>query len=277
LTEGVAAARRSGGRAMLASHLGLRGVIEGMAGRFGAAREFVREAAELVGRDSSHDRYHVLNIHVVIEGYGRSGAEGLALFRSMEPILLESIEPGDSQARSSFESTKAVLSFRGGDFSTAEKATDESYALLLKGFATTPAAQWASIQGTPEVYIGLWEREKSAGRDVSKIRAKALRAEKLLARFAKHHPVYQARLTIVRGQIAALEGQRDKAAQLFRSGAETASRLQLRFDEALAYFELARLAAAGSAERDRDVAIARAIFTECGAEHELDLVAALGG
>ena len=37
----------------------------------------------------------------------------------MEPVLLESIEPGDSQARSSFISTKAVLSFRGGDYATA--------------------------------------------------------------------------------------------------------------------------------------------------------------
>ena len=151
----------------------------------------------------------------------------------------------------------------------------ESYSLQLEGFSTTPAAQWASIQGTPEVYVGLCEREKSAGRAVAKIRAKTLRAERLLARFAKHHPVYKARLTIVRGQIAALEGRNDKAAQLLRSCAEVASRLQLRFDEALAYFEIARLSAAGSAERDRDLAIARAIFTECAAQHELDRVAAL--
>jgi class 3 adenylate cyclase len=277
LDEGIAAARKSGGRAMLASHLGLRGVVEAMAGRIADGGQYVREAAELVGRDASHDRYHVLNIQVVVEGYGRPGADGLALFRSMEPMLLESIEPGDSQARSSFVSTKALLSFRGGDFASAESANDESYALLVRGFTTTPAAQWASIQGTPEVFIGLWEQSIAAGRDVSAIRAKSLRAEKLLARFAKHHPVYEARLTIVRGQIAALSQQHEKAAQLFRQGAEAASRLRLRFDEALAYFELARLAASGSAEREKGLAISRAIFTECGAQHELDRVAALGG
>jgi hypothetical protein len=127
------------------------------------------------------------------------------------------------------------------------------------------------------VYAGLWEHAKAEGRDVSAIRAKTMRAAKCLAGFAKRYPVYGARLIILRGQIAALEGQRDKAEHLFRTGAEAAGRLQLRFDEALAYFELARLEPAGSPDRAKHLAIARAMFTECGAQHEIERVAALGG
>jgi hypothetical protein len=277
LAEGVAAARRSSGRTMLGSLVGLSGVIDGMAGRLNSAADFVREAAALVAGQSSHERYHVLNISVIVEGYRRTGADGLELFRSMEAVLADAMEPGDSQAQSSFIATKALLSYRGGDFAAAERANDESYAMQIAGFRTTPPAQWASIEGTPEIYVGLWERAQTLGGDSSEIRAKALRSEKLLARFAKHHPVYIARLAIVRGQIAALSGQRDKAAQLFRQGAEAAGRLQLRFDEALAYFEQARLDAPGSAGREKNLAIARAMFTECGAQHELDRIAALGG
>jgi hypothetical protein len=277
LAEGVAAARRSSGRTMLGSLLGLSGVIDAMAGRFGSAGEFVREAAALVAGQPSHERYHVLNISVIVDGYRRTGAEGLELYRSMESVLMETMEPGDSQAQSSFIATKALLLFRGGEFAAAEQANDESFAMQTAGFRTVPPAQWASIEGTPEIYVGLWERANAEGRDASAIRAKALRSEKLLARFAKNHPVYAARLAIVRGEIAALDGHGGKAAQLFQQGAEAAGRLQLRFDEALAFFEQARLHPAGSADREKHLAIARAMFTECGAQHELDRVAALGG
>jgi hypothetical protein len=195
----------------------------------------------------------------------------------MESTLIESMEPGDSQAQSSFIATKSVLLFRGGAFDEAERANDESYDLQIKGFRTTPPAQWGSIWGTPEVYIGLWERAKADGRDTSAIRAKVMRSERLLARFAKHYPVYEARLAIVRGQIAALNGDATRARASLQAGADAASRLQLRLDEALAHFELARLAAAGSADRGRNLAIAAALFMDAGAQHELDRVAALEG
>ncbi|TAK15249.1 MAG: adenylate/guanylate cyclase domain-containing protein [Acidobacteria bacterium] len=275
LTEGIAAARRGGGRSMLGSHLGLCGGIFAMAGRFIEGSDLVREAMDVIGKDASHDRFYVESNCTIVEGYRRPGAEGLAFYRSMEAMMLESMEPGDLQAQQGLSATKALLHLRGGDWAAAEAAGDESYALLVKNFRTTPAAAWAAIQGTPEVHIGLWERAQREGLDVSSIRAKALRSAAMLAKFRKLHPVYDARLSIVQGQIAALSGQSDKAVAAFRRGADAASRMQLAYDEGLAHFELARLAAKGSPEQEKELAIARAIFVEGGAQHELDRIAAL--
>jgi class 3 adenylate cyclase/tetratricopeptide (TPR) repeat protein len=277
LTDTLPAARRTGSRIALAHHLSLLSIFEAMAGRLNLAAEYSAASVEAVGPHSSHARFHVLASAVFYVAYRLPGAEGLDRFRALEPTMLECMEPGDVQAESTLSSTKALMLLRGGAWSEAEAVNDQSFALLVKNVRTTPAAHWTSIQGAPDVYAGLWEHAKAEGRDVSAIRAKTLRATKCLAGFAKRYPVYGARLIILRGQIAALEGQRDKAAQLFRQGAEAAGRLQLRFDEALAYFELARLQPAGSPDRAKHLAIARAMFTDCGAQHELERVAALGG
>jgi hypothetical protein len=277
LTETLPAARRTGSRIALAHHLSLLSILEAMAGRLNLAAEYSAASVEAVGPHSSHARFHVLASGVFYAAYRLPGVEGLDRFRALEPTMLECMEPGDVQAESTLFSTKALMLLRGGAWAEAEAVNDQSFALLVKNIRTTPAAHWTSIQGAPDVYAGLWEHAKTEGRDISAIRAKTLRATKCLAGFAKRYPVYGARLIIVRGQIAALEGQRDKAAQLFRQGAEAASRLQLRFDEALAYFELARLQPDGSPDRAKHLAIARAMFTDCGAQHELERVAALGG
>jgi len=277
LTESVAAARRTGSRSALAQHLSLLSILEAMAGRLNSAAEISAESAEVTGSHSSHARFHVLASYVFYAALRLPGAEGLERYRALEPMLLDSMEPGDVQAESTWFSTKAIILCRGGAWAEADSANDRSFDLLVKNVRTTPAAHWTSIQGAPDVYVGLWEHTKAEGGDVSPIRTKTLRAVKCLAGFAKRYPVYGARLVIVRGQVAALDGQRDKAAQLFRDGAAAAGRLQLRFDEALAYFELARLSAARSSERDKHLAVARAIFTECGAQHELDRIAALEG
>ena len=189
--------------------------------------------------------------------------------------MLESMEPGDQMAPQGLAAIKALSYFRGGEWAAAEAANDESYALHVKSFRTTPAAGWPAIQGTSEVSVGLWERSQREGLDVTAIRAKTLRSAALLAKFRKLHPVYDGRLSIVQGQIAALSGQPEKAKAAFRRGADAASRMHLGFDEGLAHFELARLAASGSPEREKELAIARAIFAEGGAQHELDRVAAL--
>jgi len=277
LTESVAAARRAGSRSALAQHLSLLSILEAMAGRLKSAAQISAESAEAAGSTPSHARFHVLASYVFYASLRLPGGQGLERYRELEPMLLDCMEPGDVQAESTLYSTKALMLFRGGAWAEAEAVNDRSFGLLVKNIRTTPAAHWTSIQGAPDVYVGLWEHAKTEGRDTSAIRAKTLRAAKCLEGFAKRYPVYGARLVILRGQIAALEGHGDKAGQLFRKGAEAAGRLQLRFDEALAYFEQARLHPAGSPDRDKNLAIARALFTECGAEHELERIAALGG
>ena len=118
--------------------------------------------------------------------------------------------------------------------------------------------------GLAEVALHLFASTHSHADDDAH-RSRVRRACRALQAFARVMPVAKPRALLMQGKYCAQVGSRSKAVRLWRKSLEAAEHLQMPYEQALAHFELATNAGSSESEREKHLAVSRALFTTCHA------------
>jgi len=136
----------------------------------------------------------------------------------------------------------AVAWLRQGDFEGARREADTTLQ-LIRSSPTTGFVTFEGYVGAAEVYLSLWEAETANAEQPlaqSDMRALALPAVKLLARYARTYPLGRPRAWLYQGWADWLEGAPEAAVRVWRKSLTEATRLQMPYEEGQAHYMLGR-------------------------------------
>jgi class 3 adenylate cyclase/tetratricopeptide (TPR) repeat protein len=119
--------------------------------------------------------------------------------------------------------------------------------------------------GPAEVYLGLWE----LGGGTVDVQRNARKACDALRRYAAQFPIGLPRLHRYAGLLHWHEGKRTNAIRDWTESLAAAARLGMRYDEALAHFELGRHSSKSAPEREEHLRQARTMLEACSAHYDL--------
>ncbi|PTL84729.1 serine/threonine-protein kinase PknK [Vitiosangium sp. GDMCC 1.1324] len=119
-------------------------------------------------------------------------------------------------------------------------------------------------EGAARVYLALWERERVSGQPTPHVAEEARRACARLSSLATRFPLARAVALRCSGKMYWLAGQKWRARSAWKRSAKLAREMGMPYDEAQAWFELARAAAPGSPERELSLRQAMEGFTRLG-------------
>jgi tetratricopeptide (TPR) repeat protein len=163
-----------------------------------------------------------------------------------------------------------------GKLDLARQAAEQADQLIAR---STPSAYQAlpGYAGVAEVYLRLWEEELKSQipnlksqNPKSQFRAAAGRAVKALHKFAGVFPIGRPRAWLWQGRYEWLSGNHAQARQAWRKCLAAAEKLMMPYAAALAHAELGRYADADDPERGQHLSRARDIFTQLGADGDLE-------
>ncbi|HEX2619888.1 MAG TPA: AAA family ATPase, partial [Phototrophicaceae bacterium] len=150
------------------------------------------------------------------------------------------------------------------DLEAAHPYIEQCVAILSK-VPTTSFGMIEPFAAIAEYYLTRWEREP----DSTEYPAKALDALKMMRRYASNFIIARPRWLAYTGWYQRLQGRKAEALRAGRQAISEAQRLQVRYDEGLAYYELARQFPPGDASRQEYLARSIAIFEAVGAAWDL--------
>jgi hypothetical protein len=119
-------------------------------------------------------------------------------------------------------------------------------------------------EGAARVYLELWERERVAGQPPPPVADAAREACARLTSFATRFPLARPAALRCTGRQQWLLGRSWWARKAWRHSVRLAREMGMPYDEALAWFELARAEAPGSTEREEALKQALEGFTRLG-------------
>jgi tetratricopeptide (TPR) repeat protein len=160
----------------------------------------------------------------------------------------------------------AVLHLRRSDYEQALAAADTARDLAR---ASRPS-NWGSLPGyagPAEVYLSLLESAYQRS-DLDRL---AHDACKLLGAYASIFPIGRPRRALATGLYHWHKGQHSRAEKDWRESLTAAESLAMRFDEALAHYELGRHLPEQDSQRVEHLEQAVSLFKSCGTPHHIDL------
>jgi tetratricopeptide (TPR) repeat protein len=150
-----------------------------------------------------------------------------------------------------------------GEWEQARARADEVTALALR-FPPMLYTEIHGHEGAARVYLELWERERTPGQPLPPVADAARRACARLSSFATRFPLARPVALRCTGRLHWLAGRSWWARRTWKRAVRVARESGMPFDEALAWFELARAAAPGSSEREESLRRALEGFTRLG-------------
>jgi serine/threonine protein kinase/tetratricopeptide (TPR) repeat protein len=150
-----------------------------------------------------------------------------------------------------------------GEWEQARARADEVTALALR-FQPMLYTEIHGHESAARVYLDLWEREHAPGQPPPPVADAARRACARLSSFATRFPLARPVALRCTGRLHWLAGRQWRARRTWKRAARLAGELGMPYEEALAWFELARAAAPGSSEREDSLRRALEGFTRLG-------------
>ena len=164
--------------------------------------------------------------------------------------------------------TAAFGYLRRGEISDALAAAERGLA-VLRQTGTVWGNYIYGASGVVEVFLACWQMEKNSPAVGADFRGKALLACKCVRRATRASPVCRPQSLLLSGRAAFLSGQPRRARRMWVKAANTAEKLQMRRESALALFEIGRLARPGDPLRLSYLLRAAEIFEAMGAKADL--------
>jgi tetratricopeptide (TPR) repeat protein len=156
----------------------------------------------------------------------------------------------------------ATVHLHRGEWAEARERADGVMALARR-VSPMLFTEAHGYEGAARVYLELWERELASGQRPTGV-DQARKACARLTSFATSFPMGRAMALRCSGRLHWLEGRTWRARLAWKHGVRLAREMGMPYDEALAWFELARAAAPGGSEREECLKEALAIFTKLG-------------
>ena len=256
-------ARRLGDRRRLEDAQGNMMELESLQGSFAAGAE---QADELIATAKARDdrRFHAEGL--VGKGYCalQMGDADTALqsctdFRQI--VADESYLTDELRIKS--QGLLALIHLSRLDWAQARAASDE--AMRLTQERPTYAGTFIGYAGPAEVYLEAWERDQPF-RDEPRRAAEALIG---LKRFASVFPVGRPRWAALEGRRSWLQGRHGRAHRLWRKALNTATSLDMPYEQGLAHYEIGRHLDPSDPERSAHLEAAREIFARIHAARAL--------
>jgi eukaryotic-like serine/threonine-protein kinase len=155
----------------------------------------------------------------------------------------------------------ASIYIRQGQFNQARQAATTASALLAN--APVPVYTHGVTYGhLAEVYLTLWEQEQNQNTTTAEFKALAQQACRSLHKLMRPYPVGQPSTWRWQGLYDWLDGKPGRACRAWQKSLAAAQKLAMPYDEALAYYEIARHATAD--EQTSNLARANEIFGQLG-------------
>jgi class 3 adenylate cyclase len=185
----------------------------------------------------------------------------------LQALFAEHTKIVDEPLRIDVNGLIAIVRLRQGQSKLAREAADAAAQLIARSTPTSYPALlgYASVA---EVYLALWEKEKSQTPNL-KSQVGARQACKALHKFAGVFPIGQPRAWLWQGRYEWLAGQPAKARQAWRKSLAAAKQLAMPYAVGLAHAELGRHLSADDPESKRHLDQAREIFARLGAADDL--------
>jgi tetratricopeptide (TPR) repeat protein len=238
----------------------LLGHVDYYAGRFEAALERYSEV-RVSARKRGHFQHDVWSTYTMARSLIALGRldEALPLLRESSELLKDKDEPLSAIVCGGLLATAHL---HRGEWTQAREQADGVMALARR-VSPMLFTESHGYEGAARVYLELWERERTPGQRPP-VAEEARKACALLSSFATRFPMALSMALRCRGRLHWLEGRRWRARRAWRRAVRLARELDMPYDEALAWFELARAAAPGSPEREAGLREALTGFTRLG-------------
>jgi len=190
----------------------------------------------------------------------------------LEKALTASDEVTDLRVKVNSYALLALARLRRGEPELARAAATDAAQRIAKARTSDVTYSLEGYADVAEVYLALWEANAQNGQPASELRALAAPARqacKALHQFAGVYPIGQPRDWLWQGLYDWLNGKPARAQQAWRKSLERAGQLSMRYDEALAHYQIGRHLKAEDQARLEHLARAREIFSELGAAYDL--------
>nr|MBA3531412.1 serine/threonine-protein kinase PknK [Ardenticatenales bacterium] len=188
-----------------------------------------------------------------------SAAEALATLEAAKALLGANHLPGEEIA---YRAALALARLREGDEMAALLEAESARHLIEESNPTTFAA-FEGYAGVAEVYLALWEGKVAAAVPASTLptlQATARQACTALREFARVFPVAEPRSWLWQGSYEWLAGSPQMAWRAWRKSLAIAQRLGMRYEEALARYEIGRHLPTSDPERAQQLELACETF-----------------
>ena len=244
----------------------LLGHVDYYTGQFASALERFAQV-----RESARKRGHFQ--HEVWSAYTMSRSL-LALGRMDEamPLIRESARAlqgkHDPLSHIIVHGLWATASLGEGEWEQARDQADRVMA-LARQYPPMMFTECHGYEGAARVYLALWERERVPGQPPPPVAEEARRACERLSSFARRFPFTRAMALRCHGRLLWLSGHAWRARRAWKRSARLAHDMGMPYDEALAWFELARAATPGSPEREASLRRATEGFSRLGCTRHL--------
>jgi len=164
----------------------------------------------------------------------------------------------------------ALVRWRQDEPDLACQTADEAMHLITKTQPITPYVL-EGYAGVTEVYLASWEDSVQKLSARSEERAQeAKQAVAAFNRFAKVFPIAQPRAFIYQGLADCLASRLGRARKAWHRALHLAERMSLRYEQALAHYEIARHLDASDASRNAHLTAATDLFEQLEATYDLE-------
>lgn len=230
------------------------GRFEQALARFAEIRESARRRGHF-----QHDVWSTYTMARSLLALGRLD-EAMSLLREASELLKGKHDPLSHIITSGL---RAMASLQREEW---EQARDEADKVMELARRYQPMLYTEShgYEGAARVYLALWERERVPGKPPPPVAEEARRACARLSSFATRFPLTRAVALRCAGRMHWLAGHTWRARSAWKRSARLAREMGMPYEEALAWFELARAAAPGSPEREDSLRRAMEGFTRLG-------------
>lgn len=160
---------------------------------------------------------------------------------------------------------ESIVRLRRGESQAALDAADHALALTAKAIPSFYAAI-TGYAGPAAVYLDFLERKDTR----PGLAKSANRALQTLGKYARVFPIGKPRLRLYQGRYARLTNKPEQARKSWQASLALAQGLGMVYDKGLAHYEIARNAAADSAERQQHRDAAMDIFARLNAAYDLE-------
>jgi tetratricopeptide (TPR) repeat protein len=230
------------------------GHFEAALGRFGEVRESARRRGHF-----QHEVWGAYTMARSLLALGRVD-EALPLLRESGELLKRQDDPLSALICGGL---LATVHLHRGEWAQAREQADGVMALARR-VSPMLFTECDGYEGAARVYLTLWERERSPGQPPPPVAGEAREACARLSSFATRFPLARPMALRCTGRMHWLAGRSWRARGAWKRSASLARELGMPYDEALAWFELARTAAPGSSEREEALRQALEGFTRLG-------------
>jgi tetratricopeptide (TPR) repeat protein len=162
----------------------------------------------------------------------------------------------------------AVAEWRLGRAGAARTAAERGLQ-LIEEVSPTAFSSLEGYAGVAEIYGRLWAAGLAGKANGPGLKAKADRACKALAGFARIFPIAQPRAWLCRGHLAWMSNRPGRAEKAWQKSLAAANKLAMPYEAGLAHARMGRHAACDPSLLQENLGRAREIFSELGAVYEL--------